>query len=116
MAVWPVTFATSAPLSEDPPIPIAGTLVTGTGAWSCTFDKPLQPATLDFLNWTINTVTNTWNPTSASSAGSVVSGASTQGLLDPLSNVINFAPPPFDVLDLQDRQAAAFTGFPIVVT
>lgn len=112
-AVWRHPFGTSAPLSENPPVPIQANFTIPSGVWDCTFDKPLQPATLDFLNWTIRAGGNTWNPTAASSTGSIVSGTSTIGGVNPGADVIAFSPPPFDVLDLQDRPAPAFANFPL---
>lgn len=110
-AAWRLPFETSAPLSDDPPIPILADFDPGTGDWTCTFNKPLQPATLDFANWTIRALGFLRTTTAASSSGSVVSGTSVLGAADPGPDVISFTPPPFDVLDLEDRPAAAFVGF-----
>lgn len=103
-------------LASDPPTPIAATLIVATGAWTCTFDKALQTATLDASNWTFRASGDSWGADTASSSGSVVSGGATQGFPNAGDDVVNFAPPPFDVLDPQDRPAAAFSDFPLVVT
>lgn len=100
---------------DTPPVPIAAALDTGTGAWSCTFDQPLQPAVLTALNWMMRTGSSTWAASSAASSGAVVSGASSNVGPDAPGDAINFAPPPFDVLSLTGLPAVAFTDFALVV-
>lgn len=99
-----------------PPLPIAATLVIATGAWTCTFDKPLQPAALNFANWTMRASGDQWAATSATSSGAVVSGVALIGLASAGPDVIFFTPPPFDVLSLSGLPAVAFADFPLVVT
>lgn len=99
-----------------PPVPVAATLVFATGVWSCTFDQPLQPAVLDFGNWAMNATDTIFLPSSASSSGSVISGASAASIISPGPDVITYTPPPFDVLSVPGLPAVAFTDFPLVVT
>jgi hypothetical protein len=103
-------------LSSNGPIPVSATIATGTGAWSCTFDQSLQPGVLNAANWDIIAGGLTWNVTSASASGNVVSGASVSVLPSPDPTGIDFAPPPFDVENAIGQTASAFSGFPIVVT
>ena len=99
-----------------PPIPLAATLVFATGAWTCTFDQPLQAATLDFTNWAMRASGTIFLPTSASASGSIVTGASTGAIPDLGPDVVAYTPPPFDVLSVPGLPAVAFTDFPLVVT
>lgn len=116
MVAWPVTFATSAPLSENPPVPIAATLAFATGVWSVQFDKPLSSGALDPLNWTFVATNTAFAASSAAAAGDTVSGASTNEGPFFDSDRVDYAPPPNDVIDLQGRPAASFGNFPLVVT
>lgn len=99
-----------------PPLPIAATYVVATTAWTCTFDKPLQPGALNAGNWTLRENDNARSANTATAAGSVVSGTMGLPVADPGADVINFAPPPADVLSLTGLPAVAFTDFPLVVT
>lgn len=98
------------------PIPIAATFVVATTAWTCTFNQPLQPGVLDAANWTLRENSQARTASTATAAGNVVSGVMGLGAADPGSDVINFAPPPADVLSLTGLPAVAFTDFPLVVT
>lgn len=112
----PCPFAALGLGLELPPVPIAATLVFATGAWTCTFDRPLQPAVLDFSNWALRATATIFLPTSASASGSIVTGASTGSIIDPGPDVVAYTPPPFDVLSLPGLPAVAFTDFPLVVS
>lgn len=99
-----------------PPIPIAATFIVATSAWTCTFNQPLQPGALDTGNWTLRATGNAHTAATATAAGSVVSGVMGLPVADPGADVVNFAPPPADVLSLTGLPAVAFTDFPLVVT
>ena len=99
-----------------PPHPIAAALNTGTGAWSCTFDKLLQPGVLNPVNWSMRGTGDIWLPTSASAAGPTVSGASAISIPNAGPDVINYAAVVPDVCSLSGLPAAAFPAFPLTVT
>lgn len=109
-------FEASALGLDLPPIPIAATFVVATTAWTCTFDQPLQPGVLDAANWTLRENSNARTASTATAASNVVSGLMGLGAADPGADVINFAPPPADVLSLTGLPAVAFTDFPLTVT
>lgn len=109
-------FGLSALGLDLPPFPIAATLSTTTGLWTVTFDKALQPGVLDFTNWFFRAANTAWLGDFATAAGAVVAGTATQGLEDLGPDVVNFTPPPFDVLSLTGLPAVAFADFPLVVT
>ena len=100
---------------DVPAVPLAAEFIVASGAWSCTFDKPLKPGTLDFANWTMRPMGNVWNATSAVSAGAVVSGLATLGAPQFGAAIINFAPPPFDVVGVASQPTVAFSAFPLTV-
>lgn len=91
-------------------------MTIATGAWSCTFNKPLQPGVLNAANWSLRASDDTWSPSSASASGAVVSGASAIGFPDPGPDVIAYAAVAPDVISLQGLPAAAFLDFPMIVT
>lgn len=98
-----------------PPLPIAAEFIVATSAWSCTFDKPLQPGALNSANWSLRANGNALSANTAAAAGNVVSGIMGLPVADPGIDVINFAPPPADVLSLTGLPAVAFAGFPLTV-
>lgn len=114
-AVWRVNFATFS-LASDPPVPIAATLAFPGGAWSVQFDKILQSGALDAANWSFRATGNSFAGLTAVAAGAIVSGTSGPPVEDAGSDVANYGPPPFDVLDAEQRPALAFSDFPLVVT
>lgn len=99
-----------------PPLPLLATLAFATGAWSVTFDKPLQAGPLAAGNWNFRATGFDFPADTAIAAGDVVSGASSQDAIDPGDDVANYAAAPADVLSLTGLPATAFTDFPLVVT
>jgi len=87
---------------------------SGTAIVVVTFDQPLENGALDSGNWTVVT----GGP--ASVTGASVVGGVVQVTLSaaPLSvSSVSFAPPPFDVVAAgSGLAAAAFSGFPVVMT
>ena len=112
----PCPFAALGLGLDTPPIPIAATLELLSGDWSVTFNRPLQPGSLDSGNWTFRASGQLFITPTATAAGPVVSGTATAGLPDLGPDVVNYAPPPFDVISVTGLPAAAFLDFPLVVT
>lgn len=98
----------------DPPVPAGATWQSGTAIVVVTFDQALADGALDAGNWFVST----GGP--ASVTGAAVVGGVVQVQLNaaPLSvNTVSFAPPPFDVVAAgSGLAAAAFSGFPVVMT
>lgn len=103
-------------LSSEGPVPVSATLNLLGGAWSCTFDQSLQPGPLNVPNWTLVASGSDFVPSTAVASGNIVSGASAMGSESARPDVIDWAPPPFDVVNAIGQSAAAFTGFPLIVT
>lgn len=116
MAGSPFRFAGLGLGLDEPPVPIAATFEILSGIWTCTFDKPLQPGVLDAGNWSLRESNQARSANAATAAGNVVSGTVAFPSADPGPPVINFAPPPADVLSLTGLAAVAFAAFPLVVT
>ena len=103
-------------LSSDGPVPLSATIDLATGVWSCTFDQALQPGPVDIGNWSIRRTNQLQVITTAVASGNVVAGATTTGMLSIGPDVINWSPPPFDVVNAIDQPSFAFAGFPLTVT
>lgn len=115
MAVWPVSFAITQSLSDDPPVPLSARFVTATDRWSVTFDQVLESGALNAANWSFNIEGSLFGASNATASGKSVSGDSSDtgpGFGGPDAN---YAPPPSDVIGLNGVAAAAFSGFPVTV-
>lgn len=79
------------------------------------FDKDLVGVgALDLANWTVRWNNLVWTVSAALAVGNQVQLAGAAGAGNPGADVVSFAPPPFDVLTLEnDRPVVAFTDFPL---
>lgn len=111
-----MTFATSQSLSRDLPVPIAATLALISGVWSVTFDRPLEVGPLDASNWTFRANNFDYDPITAAAVGSQVQGTSSISDPNAGADIVNYAPPPFDVKSAPGIEAAAFADFPLATT
>ncbi len=101
---------------DTPPLPIAATLSIATGAWTVTFNQPLQPGPLAAGNWSFIASAFTRVAVAPIAAGSAVTGGSTAVLPSPDPDAVDYDAVPADVLGLLGLPAAAFTDFPLLVT
>lgn len=79
------------------------------------FDRELAPGVLDPSNWHATESVSRFGFNTASAAGSVVTLSNRFAAGVGPSLVLDYAPPPFDLLSLQGTPAAAFANFPISV-
>lgn len=108
-------FAGLALGSNVPPVPISAVWTGGLpGSLAVTFDQPLVPGALSAFNWIAIHANWIWSFSAAVAAGSVVTLTPVQGIAGPPTEVLQFDPPPDDVVDaITGLPAVAFTDFPI---
>lgn len=113
----PPPFAGSALGSNIAALPLTAVLNGPATLLTITFDRLLQTQpVLDDTNWAVrwNNVTRT--PVSASAAGLIVTIGLTAGGADAGIDRVNYAPPPADVITLDNMlPVAAFTDFPVTM-
>lgn len=106
--------------SLDAPVPLAATISAATGLTTITFSVPLVAGALDLFNWSI--LSSILGPprillplADPIAAGvDVTFFAGDAGPAIP-GEVINYSPPPFDVVsDFGFVDAPAFADFPLV--
>jgi hypothetical protein len=109
-------FAARASGRSAPPVPVSAADHFGL---TCTvdFDQDLQPGLLDHTNWTVRYNNLAFTISTAAIAGpqprTVGLYYNLPGLPSPGPNIVNYAPPPFDVQNLYGDKAATFSGFPV---
>lgn len=109
-------------LPHSPPLPLSATIEAATGDVIVTFDRLLDPGTLDALNWAVRAdigpgPRNHTPQVPVTAAGTQVTFTTLPGGLafPPLGVDYNAAPPDLVALRPPHVAAAAFTDFPIVV-
>lgn len=103
-------------MPHSPPLPIGATFSIATTTLRVTFDRPLQPAVLHPGNWRIretNQVHTGLAPCTA--AGSLVTCGMSAGIANLGPDIVDYLPPPFDVLSVPGVAAAGFTDFPLTL-
>lgn len=100
-----------------PPVPVSAVFLDGVSPRiEVTFDRPIKDpgVPLDAANWTVIWAANVWtNVLVLVLGGNVVVNRLAQAPAAPPDRV-SYAPPPFDVVGLDDVPAAAFVDFPVV--
>ena len=90
--------------------------MTGTKILTLTFDHPLKTGTSAVGNWFVRAANNRRAPLAPLViAGSTVSGELGNPLLNIGPDVVNYNPPPFDVVGMNGLQLEDFGDFPLTV-
>lgn len=100
-------------LPHSPPAPTAADYSALPHFVDVTFDRELRTATLDPGNWLARWTNKRYAAVTAAAAGQVVRFTLNAGVDWPGLNIVNFTPPPFDVLSKRRIPAAAFSDFPL---
>lgn len=113
----PRPFAALALGSDFPAVPLTAVISGPMTNLFVTFDKAIVPdLALDAANWTVRWNNINRNVIAAVSAGSIVTLTMTAGGADAGIDRVNFAPPPDDVITLEnDLPVVAFTDFPVTL-
>lgn len=103
-------------LPLKPPLILSAVYSTGTGLLTLTFDHPLKAGTSHVGNWFVREANNRRTPL----APLVISDFTVTGtlglpLLDLGADVVNYNPPPFDVVGLNGLRLEDFGDFPLTV-
>ncbi len=98
------------------PVPVNAVFDSGKQQLAVTFDRLLAAGPLNAANWTWRFGNTQYIATEASAADDavVLNGAPTGAQFG--ANVVNYAPPPFDVMAMSapGTAADAFSDFPVV--
>lgn len=116
MAVSPVTFSASVTPLSTPPLPISATYDLGNGLWVIQFDQELNPQSIDHTAFTLSVNNQMITPTQALVVGNAIGGQSDMAPGPPASDEVAYSAIPPDVRNLDLLEAAAFTGFPMLVS
>lgn len=99
----------------DPPVPILATWVAFPPKVVVTFNHLLVPAALDPGTWTIRHADQNFVVQAAAALTNEVTLTHAPGLADLGPDVVNYTPPPYDVISLGGLvPAGAFLNFPLV--
>lgn len=95
------------------PVPVSAVYNAGPHNAVVTFDRPLQPGVLDPGNWFFRWANWGYPANNVGAAGTDVTiwPATGSGQVGP--SIVNYTPPPFDVLSVPGQPADAFSGFPL---
>jgi hypothetical protein len=98
------------------PVPISAAWSVGTGNFSCTFDQPLQTASLVEANWIVVANARFRILTNALAVGSNVGSPTFAGGITGPPSRVSYAAAPPDVVGLVGGlPAAPFSNFPVTV-
>ena len=98
-------------------MPISGTFLVFAGVMVLHFDRALEPAILDKLNWEVHQGGWAWSCAVARSGlpfANTVEGNFVKTALPAAPGTrVNYRPPPFDVTGTTGVPAAGFLNFPL---
>lgn len=104
------------PLDPVPPVPIAATYDVLLDKLIVTFDRTLVPQAVTAGTITFRVSGNLRRAINIAAAGTTVADDSVFVVASPGADVVNYAPPPFDILDLiTGAPAVAFADFPLTL-
>ena len=97
----------------DPPVPLSGTFNTSTRFFSLLFDKPLKPAVLNVLSWTMRYNRIHWTFSSLNASGNYVSGFGAQGPPVPPAQWVTYNPAVPDLEGQNGKLVLPFIQLPL---
>ena len=99
---------------HDVPIPLSAVYDAEKSQLTVTFDRPLQSGALEGSNWTWRFAGTLYDAAGAEADGTMVLLDGSPTGFEPGADVVNYSPPPFDVVSAGGEPAAAFSDFPVI--
>lgn len=100
----------------DQPVPVSATYDPFADLLSVGFNRPLVPGPVLGGTVTFRATNVLRRAVNVSTAGSTLTANSVFVIASPDSDVVNYAPPPFDIVDLETGGfARPFNDFPLLI-